>query len=331
MRSGDRRRQRDGDRVESILDLAAAATLTVVAVCAVVIPAVADTTLGLLVGVPTLLLVPGYALTAALFPATVGTRAAGVTPSHADWPRRLALSVGLSVGIVPAVSLALTATPYGVARVSVVVAVAVMTAVLLVVATARRLSLPPEARLRVPLDGMIPRTRPGVFDPESRLETVLAVALVAAVVVAAASVAFAATVPTWGGSYTEFSLLAVSDDGDAVAEGYPTEFTAGDPEELVVGVGNARDTAATYTVIVAIQRVDADGTVTEAERLRTFRPRVAAGDTWRRSHEVAPEMTGEDLRLVYLLYRGDPPAEPSIDSADRALHLWVSVASAEGN
>jgi len=36
-------------------------------------------------------------------------------------------------------------------------------------------------------------------------------------------------------------------------------------------------------------------------------------------------MTGENLRVQYLLYRGDPPAEPTQENAYRSLHLWVDV------
>jgi hypothetical protein len=36
-------------------------------------------------------------------------------------------------------------------------------------------------------------------------------------------------------------------------------------------------------------------------------------------------MTGERLRLTYLLYRGAPPQTPTTDNAYRELHLWVNV------
>jgi len=37
-----------------------------------------------------------------------------------------------------------------------------------------------------------------------------------------------------------------------------------------------------------------------------------------------------NYRLVYLLYRGEPPAEPRIDNAYRELHLWINVSSPTG-
>jgi len=40
---------------------------------------------------------------------------------------------------------------------------------------------------------------------------------------------------------------------------------------------------------------------------------------------VTPTMTGRWLRLTYLLCTDEVPAEPSIESAYREVHLWVNV------
>lgn len=36
-------------------------------------------------------------------------------------------------------------------------------------------------------------------------------------------------------------------------------------------------------------------------------------------------MTGDELRLQYLLYRGSPPATSTQSNAYREVHLWVNV------
>jgi len=48
------------------------------------------------------------------------------------------------------------------------------------------------------------------------------------------------------------------------------------------------------------------------------------------NHTVAPTLPGERLRLVYLLYKGDPPAEPTVENAYREVHLWVNVSEGTG-
>jgi uncharacterized membrane protein len=72
-------------------------------------------------------------------------------------------------------------------------------------------------------------------------------------------------------------------------------------------------------------------TVLERERLRQFRPRVTHNGTWHRPHTVTPTLTGERLRLTYLLYRGESPATPTVGNAYREVHLWVNVTAPSRN
>jgi uncharacterized membrane protein len=78
-------------------------------------------------------------------------------------------------------------------------------------------------------------------------------------------------------------------------------------------------------VIQAVEVVNNSTRVLTQQELRRFQPELGHNETWHRQHTVAPTMTGERLRLTYLLYRGPPPAEPSADTAYRELHLWVNV------
>jgi uncharacterized membrane protein len=61
------------------------------------------------------------------------------------------------------------------------------------------------------------------------------------VLLAVGSVGYAVVVPKQGESFTEFYLLTHNETGDLVADDYPTECVAGQPESLVVGVGNQHD------------------------------------------------------------------------------------------
>jgi len=81
--------------------------------------------------------------------------------------------------------------------------------------------------------------------------------------------------------------------------------------------------------VVELQRVrGSDGgapKVVQDRRLATFTPTVSAGQSWRTTHEVTPTMTGENLRLAYLVYEGDPPQNPTTENAYRHVHVWVNV------
>ncbi|WP_411713889.1 DUF1616 domain-containing protein [Natronomonas sp.] len=59
---------------------------------------------------------------------------------------------------------------------------------------------------------------------------------------------------------------------------------------------------------------------------------VAHNETWieERNITVSDELTGTDLRLSFLLYDGDVPAQPTRENAYRNLHLWISVEDDSG-
>lgn len=304
---------------------------------------VRETPLRVAFGLAFVLFVPGYAFVAALFPE------AGSSPKSDDEGRsvdssgitgieRVALSFGLSIAVVPLIGLVLNFTPWGLRLVPILVSVGGFTAIATVTAAVRRRSVPPEDRFAVPYREWWETMRAELFQPATRTDAVLNVALVCALLLATSSVAYAVAAPNQGAAFSEFYLLTENDEGDRVANDYPTEFVAGQPQSLVVGIGNHEHEPTQYTVIAQLQRVErtqtangsGNGTnttisVQERQRLDTFHTQLAANETWHHKHQVSPEMTGEDLRLVYLLYTGTPPATPTEDNAYRSTHLWITV------
>jgi uncharacterized membrane protein len=114
-----------------------------------------------------------------------------------------------------------------------------------------------------------------------------------------------------------------------------------------VGIGNHEHRATEYTVVATLQRVDTrrageasvnDSTgpgnvsisVLEAEELARFDPELEHDEAWLREHDVTPTLSGENLRLTYLLYRGSLPEEPGVGNAYREVNLWVNVSRASG-
>jgi len=158
--------------------------------------------------------------------------------------------------------------------------------------------------------------------------------LAVAVVVSIGGVAYATAVPGNQEQFTELYLLTDDGSGDLVAADYPTAFTAGEPRSQYVGVTNREGETVSYTLLVEIQRVTVTNDsirVREREPLRQFDPQLADGERWRRNHTVAPTMTGERLRLTYLLYRGSPPDRPTVDNADQHAYTWVDVSAPNGS
>jgi uncharacterized membrane protein len=305
---------------------------------AVFLPVVRETPLRIALGLPLLLFLPGYALVAALFPEAATERPAaelgedengGRTHDGIDGIERVALSFGVSIAVVPLLGLVLNFTPFGIRLTPIMVAVSGFTLLATAVAAQRRQELGPEERFAVPYRSWLAQARTELFAPDSRTDAALNVLLVASVLLAVGSVGYAVAVPKQGEAFTELYLLT-EDDGELVADDYPTEFTRGEPQSLVVGVGNHEHERVSYTLLVELHRVETANNSTrvlDRERLQQFEPSLADNETWHRPHSVEPTMTGQRLRLTYLLYRGNAPANPTVESAYRETHLWINVSA----
>jgi uncharacterized membrane protein len=336
-------------------DLAAVSLLVGLTIVVVFAPVVRETPLRIVLGLPFVLFIPGYAFIAALFPEAgdgpvVDEESDGdldVEESRdggIDGIERVALSFGLSIAVVPLIGLVLNFTPWGIRLAPIMVSVSGFTLVAVAVGAVRRWELPEEERFAVPYREWWAAGREEMLEPDDRADAVLNVVLVLSIVLAVSSVGYAVAVPKQGESFSELYLLTQNETGDLVADDYPTEFTRGEPRELVVGIGNHEHETVDYSVVVMLQNVtfvqnesrvrSANGTVTpvynetqvlEEERLRTFETTLGDNETWIQQHSVEPTMAGEDLRLTYLLYKGEAPPEPTVDGAYREVHLWVNV------
>ncbi|WP_136601177.1 DUF1616 domain-containing protein [Salinigranum halophilum] len=325
-------------------DLLSIIVLTAICVLSVFLPVVRDTPLRIVFGLPFILFIPGYALVAALFPE------AGSWPNDADVDdkavrseydsdgitglERVALSFGVSIAVVPLVGLVLNFTPWGIRLVPIVVSLTALVVVLTAVAYRRRSALPADERFSVPWRMWIDSGRAELLEPETGVDKALNVLLVVSLLLAMGSVGYAVAVPKEGEAFTEFYLLTEDDDGELVADGYPTEFVANESQSLTVGIGNQEHQAQAYSVVVELHDVEVESEtnstqVLNRERLRTFEVQTEHNDTWQQQHNVTPTLTGDRMRLTYMLYRDDPPMTPTTENAYRELHLWVNVTAQE--
>lgn len=323
-------------------DLIGVICLVLLTNAAVFVPAVRATPVRLVLGYLFLLFLPGYAIVAALFPRHGGRetadpyRTSWLTARGIDGVERFVLSAGTSLAVVPLVAFVLSATGYGVRLGPIVVATSALTIVATLVGAVHRLSFPPAERFSLPV-GVWARswlaTTRGLFGSTSRYDRALNVLLVVSLLLAVSGAVYAVTVPQPDSGYTEFYLLNRTTEGDLTADEFPTEFQRSEPQELVVGIGNKEQQSTTYTVVIELQRLSApnsdggDATVVEETELQRFEMQVGQNETELREHTVEPTLLGTDLRLVYLLYQGDPPRNPSVDNAYRDVHLLINVST----
>jgi uncharacterized membrane protein len=285
------------------------------------------------VGLVAVLFAPGYALVAALFPrtndgpglferleTTVGTEGNSVTVVE-----RLLLAVALSVCLVPLVGLGVTFATLRIETVTFLGAVGLTTISLTVVAALRR-------RETLPWERFNPRVTDLTAGP-ARLGSLpgrpaVTFLLVVGFVVAAGGMGLAVLDADRGEQFTEFGLLTEDPaTGELVADDYPDQLTPNATERVYVSITNNEGHTVEYSVVTILQSFGPDGQQQQAELLDQETVVVQQGETARTQQSLRPEITGENLRVTYLLYIGSPPREgrPSADNAYRRLHHWVDV------
>lgn len=115
-------------------DLQLVILATALCILCVLIPPLSNTSGRTIFGIPLVLLFPGYSLTAALFP----------RKDALDGIERFALSLGLSIAIVPLLGLALNYTPFGIRLLPVLITLSGFIICLSMLACIRRFKIPEE-------------------------------------------------------------------------------------------------------------------------------------------------------------------------------------------
>jgi uncharacterized membrane protein len=290
------------------------------AIVGVYVPILSESPLRVAFVLSLLLFAPGYLLVAALSPAKGDL--AGI--------ERVALSLGLSIAIVPMMGLALNYMPWGIRLDPIAVSLVVFCLAIGLVAHLRRCELPEESRFLVPVSPFLAAAKKEVSGSSaSRFDRALSIVLVAAVLVAVATTVFIVVVPREGEKFTEFYILGPK----GKAADYPTEFMAGTPQTVILGIGNHEYREITYTVeTFAIEsRFDNAtnrSTVVSATLLDRFSVTVPHNQTVEQPYSFRI-MDPDADRIEFLLFKETPPEEiPEsnlLEAGYRNLHLWLRV------
>ncbi|WP_394741826.1 DUF1616 domain-containing protein [Natronococcus roseus] len=292
-------------------DLAVALAVTGLVTVAAFAPVIRETPARVPLGLAFLLLVPGYVVVAALFPRR----------DDVDGVDRLSLSVVSSVIVVPAVGLALNATPWGIRLEPMLVGVSVLTVAVAGLATRRRLAVRPDERFRVPYRKW-GRRGVAAVRPNGSRDLALTLSLTVAVAVAVGAVGFAvADHHGYGPSIGEdddgsAAISLLDSEEELLTDG--AELEPGTTESVVIGVDNHADEERTYTVVALEQELE-DGAVDGERELEQFDVAVGGGESGVLEYDL--ETTDVADRIVWLLYSDEVPAEPSPDSADAHVAL----------
>lgn len=243
-------------------------------------------------GVPTVLFIPGYVLTAALFP----------KKDDIENIERIGLSFGLSVAIIPLLGLVLNFT-FGIRLIPILTSLCTYTIVLALAANYRRSELQKDKQFSVSLHNIISNANV----PKSRIDNILTVLLIFMMILAAGAIYYVITIPKTGEKFTEFYVLNSS---SGKADSYNTDLELNYPNNLTIGIVNHEYAPVNYTVEISM-----DGDVLTTEKLS-----LNNNETLEKNVTFKPNKIGSDMKLEFFLFKEDNFISPY-----RNLHLWVNV------
>ena len=302
-------------------DLAACYAWLAATLLSIYLPGVNGTFLRVVFGIPVILFIPGYALIAALFPAA----------KDIDGIERIALSFGLSIAVVPLIGLALNYTPWGIRLDPIVISLTIFTLCMCCAAQYRRARVPAAERYTVPFGAMRQSVTAEFFPKETtRLDRILSIVLLIAILAAVATTVYVIVVPKEGEKFTEFFILGK----DQKAADYPTRLVVGENSSLSIGIGNHEYRNITYTVETYLVSMSFDertntSSLQAMDRLGRFTVPVSHNQTRIIPYGIVPSKTGYN-RIEFLLFNDTVPSDRTtgmdrINRSYRDLHLWVTV------
>jgi len=285
------------------------------------VPPLSESALRVIVAIPLVLFLPGYALLAALFP----------RKTDMGMGERAALSVGMSVALVPLVGLVLNYTPWGIRLVPVAMSLEVLTLALALVAHGRRLALPAADRFTIHVADFTGKVSEQLFPKgSSGLDRALSWVLLCSVILALGTTLFVLATPRVGERFTEFYIL----DLNGKAADYPTQVTVGVPAGVIVGIGNQEFRTVDYTVEVHLAKRSWDPMVNVSVldsmvRVDSFPARLEHNTTWERQVNFTVPDTSYN-RIDFLLFNETVPGlevtgTDRINASYRNLHLWFNA------
>jgi len=246
----------------------------------------------LVLGLPFVLFFPGYVLIAALYPRS----------NDLDGIERVALSLGLSLAVVPLIGLVLNYTPWGIRLTPILASLALFIAGCSAFAVRQRMRHSAAERFAGDIRPLLQAARSLPWVGLALASGVIGVLLFAGFrfgVLGGSRV---------GEAFTEFYVLGPG----GKAEGYPRRLLVGESSPVIVGVINHEGHAARY-------RVEIQAGI---DRIASYGPfSLADGEKRENRVGIAPRRPGKQVKVEFALF---------MDGAQgpyRSLHLWVDVLS----
>lgn len=282
-------------------DLLFAVGLVVLTDIFVLIPVLNESFIRTVLGLPLVLFLPGYALLAVLFPTKTGLE--GI--------ERAALSIGMSVAIVPLIGLVLNNTSFGIKEVPLLVSLSVLIILTCAAAYVRRMQLPEDKTFEISFKTSARSLLAEVLGkPGSSTEKTLRTFLAISVLALIGTVVYVAILPHEQDPLTEFYILGP----DGAADNYTTEYLQGESGTVIVGIANHEHRTVNYTMDVRLE----NRSLQLPENLKQIK--LDDNTTLEEPLVITPSFEGKNMELEFLLFNETEKNVPYRD-----LRLWINV------
>lgn len=269
-------------------DLIAIGAATIVLLATILL--LPESPVRVVLGLPFVLFFPGYTLIAALYP----------RKTDLDGIERLALSLGLSLAVVPLIGLVLNYTPWGIRLGPIVTSLTMFIMVSSFAAGIKRARLSESERFPADIRPVSTSIRQWPW------RTLIASAAVIGLLLLAGFRFGILGGTKVGEPFTEFYVLGPS----GKAEGYPRALLPGQDADVILGVVNHEGRELSYSIQVRA----------EGRSLKTAGPiQLQDEQKWEEKVSFALSRPNEKVKVEFLLLI------PGASSPYRSLHLWVRV------
>lgn len=253
----------------------------------------------IIIGSLFLLFFPGYVLISVLFP-----RSSDPGPIE-----RVALSIGISIAIVPLIGLILNYLPWGIRLIPILVSIDIFIIIVSAIACIRLARLNPQERFKLVIPARIIN-----WPVLNRTDRILTGILLAVVVIALGSLIFIVTNPRQGETFSEFYILGPGEE----AKDYPNQITLGESVDFIVGVTNYEHQPTSYRIKVSLNG---------QEQTEVAIDTIEHGKTVQKTFSIVPESVGADQKIELALYKNDEQTA----CFDDPLYLYIDVITAVSN
>jgi uncharacterized membrane protein len=245
-----------------------------------IIQFIPDNVSRIIVGLPFVLLFPGFTLISVLF----------ARKESLGGVERLALSFGLSLAVVPLIGLILNYT-FGLTLYSILYSLAGFVWLFSVIAIIRQLLLPEAEKQSFTISF-------AWFSRQSILERILSIILVLVACGTIGVLVYTIAVPKTGSDYTEFYVL----NEQGAADDYPSDISLGDTESVILFIINNENRTVDYTIEVLIDN-DPNDDIEPVSLYSTDTITLENEEQYETLTPFTPLTTGDGQKIIFLLFK----------------------------